>query len=106
MPKQQTDTTPLPTISISKLKAAVNLILDHMVDDLKIEHLQLDQDFYWHILDKEHLYSLRDEAPGLGIGSLADDWDFLVKMDREQAISLMLTHVAPLLRYVGERIGR
>lgn len=105
MPKQQIG---LPAISISELKAVVNLILDHIVHDLKIERLQLDEDFYWDITDKKGLYDVAKESPNLDIGSLADDWDFLVKMDkdREQAVSLMLIHVAPLLRYVGEKVGR
>jgi hypothetical protein len=105
MPKQKTG---LPAIPIGELRAVVNLILDHIIHDLKIENVQLDEDYYWG-MGKEDLYAILNEKPDLTIGSLADDWDFLSKMDkdrRHEAVSLMLIHVAPLLRYVGEKVGQ
>lgn len=104
MPEQKPN---LPAIPIGELKAVVTLILDHIIDDLKIESVQLDEDYYWD-LDTD-LYAILNEKPGLSIGSLADDWFFLDRMDknsRQKAVSIMLMHVAPLLRYVGEKVGQ
>ena len=42
------------------------------------------------------------------IGSLSDDVDFvkLIKRDESGAVSCNLVHIAPLLRFIGEKIKR
>jgi len=44
------------------------------------------------------------------VGSLGDSWEFLLGMldtdIKEDGPSSMLMHAAPLLRYMGEKIGR
>jgi hypothetical protein len=97
----------VPAVPIGDLKAVVNLILDHIVHDLKIEAVQIEEDFYWDV-DSKYLYDVQTTASDLSIGSLRDDWEFLTKMgnDRRDAVSLMLIHVAPLLRYIGEKVGQ
>jgi hypothetical protein len=96
-------------VPIGDLKAVVNLILDHIVHDLNIESVPIEeaQDFYWD-LEREHMYDVQNKPPVDGIGRLSDDWDFLTKMgkDRHKAAALMLIHIAPLLRYIGEKVGR
>jgi hypothetical protein len=50
-----------------------------------------------------------DSTPSeLDIGQLFDDLEFLLKTldNEEQAVSLMFVHLAPLLRYVGEKVGQ
>ena len=94
-------------ISIEDLKSIINLILTHITDDLKISHLELTEDCYWEILEK-NLYAIDGDRPPNVIGSLSDDWEFLEPLltDRDQAISLMLAHVAPLLRYIANKVGQ
>ena len=93
-------------INIADLRKIINLIFDHMEHDLCVTSVPIDEDYYWDIPSKE-LYNVQGDQPAPGIGQLYDDWDFLSRIkDREQAVSLMLTHVAPLLRYVGEKIGQ
>jgi hypothetical protein len=97
----------VPVVSIGELKAVVNLILDHMIQDLKVDSVAIENEFYWD-MDRKYLYDVHNKTPVLDIGSLHDDWEFLAKMgsDRRDAARLMLVHVAPLLRYIGEKVGQ
>ncbi len=93
-------------INIADLRKITNLIFDHMEHDLDITSIVIEEDYYWDIPSKE-LYKVEGDHPSPGIGQLYDDWEFLSKIrDREQAVSLMMIHVAPLLRYIGEKIGQ
>jgi hypothetical protein len=96
-------------IPVTELRAILNLILDHIVDDLGVTSIPIDpaRELYWDIPQKQ-LSDLSNETPHLGIGSLRDDWYFLTTIGtaRSDAVALMLIHAAPLLRYIGEKIGR
>ena len=95
-------------IKIEDLRRVINAILDHIKDDLEIEECQLAENFYWDLAG-DSLYVVDKDAETPSIGSLQDDWDFLrplLSQDRTQAVSLMLVHVAPLLRYLGHKIGQ
>lgn len=96
-------------LDIRTLKKAVDEIFDHIATDLKVERLPLkeDQDFYWEV-PSDKLHTVKGAPPQLDIGRLSDDWEFIepVARDKRQAIALMLIHVAPLLRHIGERIGQ
>jgi hypothetical protein len=94
-------------VPVGELKTIVNLILDHIVHDLKIETVSIEEDFYWDV-DSKGLYDVQTTASELDIGSLIDDWEFLAKVseDHRQAVALMLIHAAPLLRYIGEKVGQ
>ena len=96
-------------LNVEVLKTAVNAILDHILDDLSIREINIDDatDFYWDVLS-DALFKVKEDQPTLAVGRLSDDWEFLepVVSHRERAVSLMLIHAAPLLRYVGEKIGQ
>lgn len=93
-------------LDIRTLKKAIDEIFEHIATDLKVERLPLkeDQDFYWEV-PSDKLYDVK-ATPQLDIGRLSDDWEFLEPLarDKSQAIALMLIHVAPLLRHIGEKI--
>jgi hypothetical protein len=94
-------------VEIEKLREIIESILNHISGDLGIAQVELDEDFYWSV-DSSFLYKANEKPSNFDLGSLLDDWDFLSDLpnDKDQAVSLMLTHVAPLLRYVGEKIQR
>jgi hypothetical protein len=96
-------------LDVRELKRAIDAIFDHIGRDLKIEKLKLkeDQDFYWEV-PSDKLHAVKEAPPKLDVGRLSDDWEFLesIAKDKDQAVALMLIHVAPLLRYIGERIGQ
>jgi hypothetical protein len=95
-------------IKFSDLRKIINSIFDHIEQDLKISSVHIEEDDYWDIFTEDLYNPLKDPAE-LGLGKLYDDWDFLKNMlsrPREEAVSLMMIHVAPLLRYIGEKIGQ
>src|SRR5882672_7758191 len=96
-------------IDLRALKRAVDAVLDHIVDDAGVDKLVIepDKDYYWDVPAKD-LYSVRTDQPRLDVGRLADDWEFVELMLREKsgAVGAMLMHLAPLLRRVGEKVGR
>ncbi len=94
-------------IKLSELRLVVNRILDHIEHDLGLLSVKLDQDDYWDVTDGER-YDFTKSPENFGHGQLHDDWEFLssILKDKDQAVALMLIHVAPLLRCIGEEVGQ
>lgn len=95
-------------IKLDELRQIINVIFDHIKEDLKVEDCPLTENYYWD-LSGDSLYAIGNDAEPPSVGSLQDDWDFLKPLllqDRNQAVSLMLIHAAPLLRYIGRKIGQ
>ena len=94
-------------IALSELRSSINAIFDHIENDLKIREIELEKNFYWEV-DSESLFDTRSKPLLDSVGSLHDDWEFLssVAIEKDQAVALMLTHAAPLLRYIGEKVGQ
>ncbi|WP_155392955.1 hypothetical protein [Xanthomonas albilineans] len=95
--------------NLRDLKKVSDAILDHIVNDLKIEKITIadDKDFYWEI-PSDQVYAIKEPPPILDIGRLTDDWEFLAPLldNRDQAVSLMLVHVASLFRHIGQEVGQ
>lgn len=92
------------TLKIAELRQIINSIFSHIENDLGIKEVELTEDYYWNIAD-EVLY-MGDNIEGeVTVGSLHADLDFLHPLlrDKGQAFPLMLTHVAPLLRFMAMR---
>lgn len=94
-------------VKIADLRLVIGRILDHIEHDLGHTVVKLDQDDYWDVADEER-YDFTKSPTSLGHGQLRDDWEFLrsILEDKDQAVSLMLIHVAPLLRRIGEQVGQ
>jgi hypothetical protein len=96
-------------IDVAALKTAVNAILDHLIEDLGLEMVKIEDniDYYWHCPEAE-IHNMSKKPIGLDVGSLRDDVDFTRNIGRGQGsdISYNLVHVAPLLRYIGENVKR
>jgi hypothetical protein len=94
-------------IKVSELRIVINRILDHIEHDLGRASVKLDQDSYWDVANAER-YDFTKSPESFEHGQLQDDWDFLssILKDKDQAVALMLFHVAPLLRYIGEEVGQ
>ncbi|HEY9132095.1 MAG TPA: hypothetical protein VIM98_10090 [Dyella sp.] len=95
-------------VNISDLRRIVNDLLEH-AETVNGPELRLDQDYYWS-LDSDVLYDMTRQPPGADrVGSLGDSWEFLRNMKeqdiRTEGPSLMLVHAAPLLHYIGEKVG-
>mgnify|MGYP001128021950 CR=1 FL=1 len=93
------------TIDISTVKAAVNLLLDHITES-GLKNLPLSEQFYWKVLDNEK-YVMNKPPGDLGVGDLFADLDFVeeVVSDSRQLTALTLTELGPILTYIGEVAG-
>jgi hypothetical protein len=96
-------------IDLQALKQAVNSILDHMIEDLKLSSVPIEQskDLYWDCPAPE-IYNSSKKPTDLTVGRLSDDLDFTGSIQRGQSadVAYNLIHVAPLLRYLGETVQR
>lgn len=93
-------------IKIVELRLVINRILDHIEHDLGKVSVKLDEDDYWDVADEER-YDFTKTPKNFEHGQLHDDWEFLTSIlgDKDQAVALMLAHVAPLLRRISEQVG-
>jgi hypothetical protein len=96
-------------IDVRVLKNAVNVILDHLIGDLGIADIEIDEgrDYYWHCPASE-VHDMSKKPLGLDVGSLGDDVDFVSMIKRGESgdVSYNLIHVAPLLRYIAEKVKK
>jgi hypothetical protein len=94
-------------VNVAELRTVINKIFDHIEHDLGIRSVPLTRDDYWTVLGSER-FDLTKCPEANGVGKLYDDWEFLRPLldDKDQAVSLMLSHVAPILRWLGEEIGQ
>jgi hypothetical protein len=94
-------------INLKILKQAVNSVLDHLIEDLNLEAVPIEdgKDFYWDC-PAAQMYNLSIEPTELTVGRLSDDAHFIRLIQRGQSgdISYNLVHVAPLLRYIAETV--
>ncbi len=94
-------------IDLRQLRDAINAIFDHMIEDLRIETVELEpgKDLYWHVPVAE-LHEMSRKPIGTDVGRLSDDVDFMKLISRGQSgdVSYNLVHIAPLLRYIGEHV--
>ena len=94
-------------IDIVRLKSIIDRLLDHVIKTRGVRRVELGSDLYWD-MSEEALYNVVDRPQELDIGRLSDDWELLSTMLEEGAtpVAYQLTHVAPLLRRLGEVLGR
>lgn len=96
-------------IDLKTVKLAVNSVLDHLIEDLKLEKVPIDdgKDFYWDCPAPE-MYDSSKKPADLTVGRLSDDVEFVQSVQRGQCadVSYNLVHLAPLLRYVGETVQK
>jgi hypothetical protein len=96
-------------IDLRTLKNAVNAVLDHLLEDVGLEKVKIEdsEDFYWNC-EVPELYDSYKKPGDLSVGRLSDDEHFVRLIRRGEAadISYNLVHVAPLLLYIAHKIKR
>jgi hypothetical protein len=96
-------------IDVRAVRNAVNAILDHLVEDLGLDKISIEEnrDYYWHCPDSE-IHDMSKSPTGFDVGRLSDDVDLLRLTKRGQSgdVSYNLVHIAPLLRYIAEKVGK
>ncbi len=94
-------------VNLAELKAATVALLDSLIqlhgkDTVEISS---DADFYWEV-PLDALYAVKGNPPQLDVGRVSDDWEFVrpIATDAGAATPLALIHLAPVLRYLSERV--
>jgi hypothetical protein len=96
-------------IDLQQLKAAVSSVLDHLIEDLRLEKVKIEEeeDFYWTAPPRQ-LRDASKQPTEWWAGRLSDDFDFVKLVGRGQSgdVSYNLIHIAPLLHFIGEKIKK
>ena len=94
------------TINIPELRQILNDLLLH-VERVAGTNVPIESDFYWDLASPAVWDVSQDVKIVNEIGRLTDDLQFLRGMKEivEHGPSLNLIHAAPLLRYIGEKVG-
>jgi hypothetical protein len=92
-------------ISIDVLRKTINGILDFIERDLGITDVDLKQNYYWSVTN-DTLYSMDHPPKELAVGSLMDDWDFVLSASKgaDQQLPIMFIHIAPLLQALSQGV--
>jgi hypothetical protein len=92
-------------VDVRVLRETVNAVLDFIERDLGKSAVPLPSNYYWTVTD-DALYSMSEPPKQLDCGSLVDDLEFVqaAYANREQAIPLMLIHLAPLLYALAKAV--
>lgn len=87
------------SVDVKVLREVIERILDFIERDLKLKAVELPHNFYWSLAE-DVLYKMEQQPQELDCGSLVDDYHFVAAAhkDPDQAIPLILMHVAPLLK--------
>ena len=93
-------------IEVQQLQQIAYRLLVHIIQNGGIRTVTLEKDFYWDI-PLDQLYDV-ETTPELVMGSLNDDWEFVSDLQAKDSdpVSVSLTELAPLLRYLGGKIGQ
>ena len=92
-------------IDVAVLRDVCIRILDFISTDLNIGHVDLDENFYWSLpIGVRH--DMQHAPTAENVGSLADDYEFVLAAakDTDQALPLLLEHVAPLLAALATKV--
>jgi len=94
-------------VNIEQFRWVINAILDG-VERGGVDSIEIDTPFYWTVAEDDlRNTELETKLVRLNIGSLADDWELLSKNigDENAYVPYQLTEVAPLLKYIGEKLA-
>jgi hypothetical protein len=96
-------------IDVKRLKMAVNAVLDHLIEDLNLEKVAIEEreDFYWSCPPRQR-YDTTKKPSEWWTGRLSDDVHFMDLIRRGQSydVAYTLVRVAPLLRYIAEKVKK
>ncbi len=87
------------TISIDVLRQTINEIFDFIEKQQRGE-VELKHNYYWSITDDDALYAMGEPPKQLAVGSLVDDYEFVLSSfkNADQQLPIMFMHIAPLLQ--------
>jgi hypothetical protein len=93
-------------IDMTVLRAVFNNIFDFALEGHDGSCLEVDENLYW-TLSYDERFDMVNTPRVERVGSLMDDYHFLLaaEKDKEQAVPLLLEHLAPILQYLATRLS-
>lgn len=93
-------------IEIATLRSVCEQIFNFIENDLKIASVDIDEHLYW-TLPEDIRFDMTKIPTANHVGDLVDDYDFVAAAakDSEQAVPLVLEHVAPLLAVLANKVS-
>jgi hypothetical protein len=94
------------TISIDVLRRTINGVFDFIEREQRgVAEVELKQTYYWSITD-DVLYSMDEPPKQLAVGSLADDYEFVLSSfkNADQQLPILFMHIAPLLQALWQAV--
>ena len=94
------------TISIDVLRKTINGIFDFIEKEQRgVTEIELKKNYYWSITD-DVLYSMDEPPKQLAVGSLVDDYEFVLSSfkNADQQLPIMFMHIAPLLQALWQAV--
>jgi hypothetical protein len=104
---RKTAPAPITEVDLVQLKKIINRLLDHVIEIRGVRAVALDHRYYWEVPAPDR-YRVDSDPAELDVGDLADDWEFVSRLLREenQPVVYLLTEIAPLLAYLGEVLAQ
>lgn len=93
------------TIDIAQLRVVVDAALRHIEESLGRGRVPLEEDLYWEVPCPAN-FDLSRQPAELDVGNLRDDLELLnsIFSTPDNATSLTLVHVYPLLKYLAHKV--
>lgn len=93
-------------LDLRELSIVINRLLDHIIEDGGVTEVEIKNVHYWMVSEDDR-HDMSKSSPDVDIGSLADDWEFVSKLLNKESvpIAMQLAEVAPLVLYLGEKLG-
>ena len=94
-------------INLIDLRKAVDRVFEHTIETRGIKELNIPQVFYWNVSFKDR-FEMAKKPEELGIGSLADEWDFAQNLlaGDGSPIAYQFCQLAPILDYIGNVLAK
>jgi hypothetical protein len=91
-------------IDVKELQAITNILYEHL-ERLGISHVDISDDYYWNINNKE-IYDPYQSPTNLDIGQLTENWEELQKLLNQEGepIAYEFVWLAAILRAIGEKV--
>ncbi|MFG6095941.1 hypothetical protein SPB21_11845 [Leptothoe sp. ISB3NOV94-8A] len=90
-------------ISIDSLQQCTEVLFNHL-KELGIDSIELDEDFYWEIVD-DNRYNPYEQPKEFSLGELSSDWKNLEKIvaGEEEPIGYGFVWLSSLVKLLGKK---
>ena len=98
--------SPSLNIDLKELSKVLEKLFAHLIETRGQKQITIEKVFYWDMPFKD-LFDMENEPKEFDIGSIADDWEFLssVLKDDDLVLVSQFEKLSALFRYIGEHLA-